>query len=194
MAVQLPTEQRRTIVPAGTWKVDPAHSTVEFAVKHMMIATVKGRFTEFEGTLEVGDDPRGAKAFGTITVASIDTHEAQRDGHLRSVDFFDAERFPAIRFESKRIEYVEGALFRIVGDLTIRDVSRELDLEAAFQGAGRDPYGDDRVALEIRGEIDRKDFGLTWNQVLETGGFLVGDTVKLAVDISAVKAAAAQAA
>lgn len=193
MAVQLPTEQRGTIVPAGTWKVDPAHSTVEFAVKHMMIATVKGRFTEFEGTLEVGDDPRGAKAFGTIPVASIDTHEAQRDGHLRSADFFDAERFPAIRFESKLIEHVDG-LFRIVGDLTIRDVSRELDLEATLQGAGRDPYGNERVALEIRGEIDRKDFGLTWNQVLEAGGLLVGDTVKLAVDISAVKAASAQAA
>lgn len=194
MAVQFPTEQNPTIVPAGTWKVDPAHSTVEFAVKHMMIATVKGRFTEFDGTLEVEDGPQSAKAYGTITVASIDTHEPQRDGHLRSPDFFDAERFPEIRFRSKRIEHVDGPVFSIVGDLTIRDLTRELELEVTVQGAGRDPYGNERVALEVRGEIDRTDFGLTWNQVLEAGGLLVGDTVKLAVDVSAVRAASAQAA
>lgn len=185
----LPAKESTSIVPAGTWKVDPAHSRVEFAVKHMMIATVKGRFTAFDGAFTVDDEGEGARAFGTIDVGSIDTHEAQRDEHVRSPDFFDVERFPEIRFESKTIEHIDGATFRVVGDVTIKGVTREIVLEAVVEGVGRDPWGSERVALELRGELDRKDFGLRWNQALETGGVLVGDKVKLEIDIAAVKAA-----
>lgn len=192
MSTSIGIEQTGAIVPEGTWQVDPAHSSVEFHVKHMMIATVKGRFTAFEGTLEAGE--KGAQASGTVQVASIDTHEPKRDEHLRSPDFFDVAAYPEIRFQSSRIEPGQGESFRIVGDLTIKGINRAVELAATVQGAGRDPWGNERIALEARGEIDRKDFGLTWNQVLESGGFLVGDKVKILVDVSAVKAAAQAAA
>ncbi len=187
MSIQLQPEQGTAIVPAGTWKVDPAHSSLEFAVKHLVTATVKGRFTDFDAAIEVGDE--GARAAAVVRTASIATHESDRDNHLRSPDFFDAERYPEIRFESTRIEHVDGSAFRVVGDLTIKGVSREVELEATFQGTWRDPWGNERVALAARGEIDRRDFGLTWNQLLEAGGVLVSDAVKLAIDVSAVRAA-----
>lgn len=194
MSTQLQGDQNAGFVPTGRWTVDPAHSSVEFSVKHMMIATVKGGFTEFDGTLQVGEDVSSAKVFGVISVASIDTHEPQRDAHLRSADFFDAERYPEIRFESNRVESVGGTNFRVSGELTIKGISREVELDATVVGTGRDPWDNERVALEIRGEIDRRDFGLRWNQALEVGGVLVGDKVKLAVDVSAVKAVSARAA
>ncbi|MCC6222529.1 MAG: YceI family protein [Thermoleophilia bacterium] len=175
-------------MPTGVWHVDPAHSTVEFQVKHMMIATVKGRFTGFEGSLHM--DEGGPKLAGTIEVATLDTHETGRDEHLRSPDFFDAAEYPEIRFRSTLIEPASAERFRVVGDLTIKDVTRPVELEATLSGPGRDPWGNERVALEVRGGIDRKDFGLTWNQALETGGVLVGDRVKLLVDIEAIKAEA----
>jgi polyisoprenoid-binding protein YceI len=194
MSTPLQADQDAVFVPAGTWTVDPAHSSVEFSVKHMMIATVKGRFTEFDGTLEVGEDAASAKVFGVIKVSSIDTHEPQRDAHLRSADFFDAEEYPEIRFESNRVEYVGDTNFRVSGGLTIQGITREVELDAIVVGTGRDPWGNERVALEIRGVTDRRDFGLRWNQALEAGGVLVGDKVKLAVDVSAVRAASARAA
>ncbi len=182
------TPEQAARLPIGTWSVDPAHSSVEFAVKHMAIATVKGRFTEFEGALEAGEDG-SASASGVVRVASINTHEPQRDDHLRSSDFFDAESHPEIRFASKRIEPRGDGSFVVVGDLTIKGVTREVELPGTVEGTGRDPWGNERVALELRGEIDRKDFGLTWNQELETGGVLVGEKVKLALDLAAVKTA-----
>jgi polyisoprenoid-binding protein YceI len=185
---QLETEQGIVRVPTGTWKVDPAHSAVEFQVKHMMIATVRGRFTEFEGAIEAAPDIDDSRAYGTVEVASIDTNQPDRDAHLRSPDFFDVERYTKIRFESKRIVPLGGARFRVAGDLTIKDVTREAELEATVHGAARDPYGNDRVGVSWSGAIDRREFGLKWQQVLETGGFLVGDEVKVMVDISAVKA------
>jgi polyisoprenoid-binding protein YceI len=194
MSTQLRADQDAVFVPAGTWSVDAAHSSVEFSVKHMMIATVKGRFTEFDGTLEVGEDVASAKVFGVIKVSSIDTHEPQRDAHLGSADFFDAERYPEIRFESNRVEYVGDTTFRVSGELTIKGSTHEVELDAIVVGTGRDPWGNERVALEIRGGIDRRDFGLRWNQALEAGGVLVGDKAKLAVDVSAVRAASARAA
>ena len=187
MATELRTEQGKAFVPSGTWKVDPAHSSVEFSVKHLMIATVKGRFTDFDGTIEVGETPATAKAHAVIKAASIDTHEENRDQHLRSPDFFDVEKFPEITFDSKRIEQLDDASFRVVGDLTIKGVTREVELDGTVEGAERDPWGNDRVALELRGEIDRNDFELRWNQNLERGGVLVGDRVRLAIDVSAVK-------
>ena len=188
MPTQLQTETGIVRAPTGTWHVDPAHSSVEFEVKHMMIATVRGRFREFEGTIHAAEDIANSRVDGVVRTASIDTNEPDRDAHLRSADFLDTERYPESRFESNRIEPLGGARFRIVGDLTIKDVTREVQLEATVEGAERDPWGNDRVGVRLRGTIDRNDFGLRWQRLLETGGFLVGDEVKLVVDVSAVKA------
>jgi polyisoprenoid-binding protein YceI len=186
---KLMTEQGMVRVPAGTWKVDPAHSSVGFEVKHLMIATVRGRFTDFEGTLEAAeDDPSNSRAHGAVKVASIDTGDPQRDEHLRSPDFFDAERYPEIRFESTRIEHIEGGTYRIAGDLTIKDQTREVEMDATVEGTGEDPWGNERVGVSVRGEIDRTEFGLTWQQKLAQGGVLVGEEVKILIDISAVRA------
>jgi polyisoprenoid-binding protein YceI len=187
MATQLHTEQGIVRVPTGTWKVDPAHSSIEFEIKHMMIATVRGRFREFEGTIEAAEDIADSRVYGTVKAASVDTNEPTRDAHLRSPDFLDADRYPEIRFESSRIEPLGGPEFRILGDLTIKDVTREIELKATVEGAQRDPWGNERVGLRVRGTINRSDFGLRWQQVLETGGFLVGEELKVLVDVSAVR-------
>jgi polyisoprenoid-binding protein YceI len=187
MTTQLQTEQGIVRVPRGTWQVDPAHSSVEFEIKHMMIATVRGRFTEFEGTIVAAEDLADSRAYGVVMAASIDTNNAERDAHLRSADFFDVERYPEIRFESTRIEPLGGPRFRLLGDLTIKDVTREVELEATVEGAERDPWGNDRVGIRVRGTIDRTEFGLRWQQALETGGFLLGNEVRVLVDVSAVR-------
>src|SRR3954469_3812455 len=174
-------------VPAGTWKADPAHTMVAFEVKHMMIATVRGHFSEFDGGLEAEEDPTASRAHGWVNVASIDTGHADRDAHLRSPEFFDAERFPQATFESTRIEHVEGGRYLVTGELTIKDVTREVEAEVTVQGAAKDPWGHERVGIEIRGTINRTDFGLTWQQMLASGGMLVSEEVKLLLDISAVK-------
>src|SRR5512132_1635225 len=161
-----------------TWKIDPAHSHVEFAIRHLMISTVKGRFTGVGGTVTSHDaDPAKGEVDITIDIASIDTREPQRDAHLRSADFFDAEKFPTITFRSRRIEDVRGENFRLVGDLTIRGVSREVALDVASEGRATDPWGGQRAGFSATTRIKRGDFGLTWNQALETGGVLVGDDV-----------------
>jgi len=178
-----------TLVPTGTWNVDPAHSTVAFAVKHMGIATVRGEFKEFEGTLEVGADLASAKAHGSVKVASLDTNEAQRDDHLRSADFFDVEQHETLAFESTRIEPVDEETFRITGSLTLHGVSKEITLEAVVQGTDTDPWGNERVGLEVVGQLSRGDYDMTFNQALGSGNMLVADKVKLSLDISAVKQA-----
>jgi polyisoprenoid-binding protein YceI len=188
MATQLQTEQGIVRVPTGTWNVDPDHSSVEFEIKHLMIATVRGRFTEFEGKLIAAEDIADSRAYGVVKAASIDTSQPDRDAHLRSAEFFDVERYPEIRFESKRIDPLGGPTFRVAGDLTIKDVTREVELEATVEGAQRDPWGNDRVGMRARGTIDRRDFGLTWQKALETGGFLLGDEVRIMVEVSAVRA------
>jgi polyisoprenoid-binding protein YceI len=188
MATQLQTQTGIVRVPTGTWHVDPAHSSVEFEVKHMMIATVRGRFRDFEGTIHAAEDIANSRVHGVVKTASIDTNEPDRDAHLRSADFLDAERYPESRFESKLIEPLGDARYRVVGDLTIKDLSREVQFEATVGGAERDPWGNDRVGVRLRGSIDRNDFRLNWQRLLETGGFLVGDEVRLVVDVSAVKA------
>ena len=185
---QLQTERGMIQVPAGTWKADPAHSSVAFEVKHMMIATVRGHFSRFDGTLEAEEDPTASRAHGWVDVASIDTGNADRDAHLRSAEFFDAERYPQATFESRRIEHIEGGRYLVTGDLTIKDVTREVEAEVTVQGAAQDPWGHERVGIEIRGGINRTDFGLTWQQLLASGGMLVGEEVKLLLDVSAVKA------
>jgi polyisoprenoid-binding protein YceI len=166
-----------------------AHSSVAFAVKHLGIATVRGKFQQFEGTLEVADDHSTGRAYGTVQVASVDTNEPQRDDHLRSPDFFDAEQFPTIAFESTRIEPVDDETFRIVGNLTLHGVTREIVLEAEVQGSEVDPWGNERVGLEVTGQLSRGDYGMKFNQALGSGNVLVSDKVKLSLDISAVKQA-----
>jgi polyisoprenoid-binding protein YceI len=178
------------VVPVGKWSVDPSRSSVTFAVKHMMLATVRGCFREFDGTLEIGSgDPR---ATGVVKTASIDTNEPVRDRHLRdSPDFFDIESYPEISFNSTQIVSFDGGRFRIVGDLTMRGVTGEIALDAKVNSTRHGAADDERIELDLHGELNRRDFGLTWNQALETGGALLGSKVKIALEISAVKSEAA---
>ena len=175
-----------SVVPAGKWSVDAQRSSVAFAVRHMLLATVNGRFREFDGMLEIG---AGApRATGAVKAASIDTNEPVRDEHVRSSpDFFDVERYPEISFNSTRIDDLDGGRFHIVGNLMMRDVTREIELDAQLNGTTRQDGDDERIELVLRGELNRRDFGLTWNQALEGGGALLGNKVKIALEISAVK-------
>jgi polyisoprenoid-binding protein YceI len=176
----------RTVLPTGTWTVDPAHSNIEFSVKHLGIATVRGAFNEFEGGFEVGEDG-SARARGTVNAASIDTNEDRRDAHLRSEDFFHAEVHPELSFESTEIRPLGEDAFLIHGELTMRGVTRPVVLEAELQGTETDPWGNERVALEANGQLNRRDWGMTFNQALGSGNMLVSDKVKLTLDISAIK-------
>jgi len=179
-----------SVIPVGQWSVDASRSNVTFAVRHMVLATVSGSFREFTGMLEIGSG--APRATGAVKTPSIDTNEPVRDEHLRrSPDFFDVERYPEITFNSTQIDHLGGARLRIVGDLTMRGVTREIALDAQLDTANREADGDRRIELKLRGEVNRKDFGLTWNQALETGGALLGNRVKIALDISAVKGEAA---
>jgi polyisoprenoid-binding protein YceI len=176
-----------TQIPTGTWTVDAGHSSVGFAVKHMGIATVRGKFEQFEGALEVGEN--GVVARGTVQTASVSTNEEQRDAHLRSADFFNAEANPVISFASTAIEAVDEETFEITGDLTINGVTNPITLKAEVQGLDTDPWGNERVGLEVTGQLSRGDYGMTFNQALGSGNMLVADKVKLALDISAVRSA-----
>jgi polyisoprenoid-binding protein YceI len=175
-----------TAVPTGTWTVDPAHSAVNFQAKHMGIASVRGTFNDFQGTLVIGDDG-SARAEGTVEVGSVDTNEPQRDAHLRSPDFFDAERHPRLAFVSTAITLEGDGEFTIAGELTMHGITRPVTLTAEVQGADTDPWGNDRVALEVTGQINRGDWDMKFNQVLGSGNVLVSDRVKLALDISAIR-------
>ena len=171
-----------------TWNLDPAHATVGFAVKHLMISTVRGHFNDISGTVVVDEaNLAGAKIEVTIAAASIDTRVEQRDAHLRSPDFFDAERFSTITFRSTRLERGGAADFRLIGELTIRGVTREVALDVTDEGRGTDPWGGTRAAFSLRGKINRADFGLTWNQALEAGGVLVSDEVKIEAEVQFVR-------
>ena len=186
MATELETGRGVVRVPTGTWTIDAAHSSVEFRVKHMMISTVRGRFGDFEGTIEAAPDYHDSKVRGTIKAASIDTNEPRRDDHLRSADFFDVERHPLIRFESSAIEHVATSDYRVTGDLELHGETRPVTFDVTVHGVTRDPQGANRVGLEVRGTISRAEFGLRWQQALETGGVLVGDEVRVSADVSAV--------
>jgi polyisoprenoid-binding protein YceI len=178
----------QTATGVTTWKIDPAHTQVEFAVKHMMITTVKGRFADVTGEIQLDEGNLvNSKVNIDTNVTSIDTREAQRDAHLRSADFFDVEKFPKMTFRSTAITGSLGE-FKLTGDLTIHGVTRPLTLEVTHEGRGKDPWGGERIGFAATGKIKRSDFGLTWNAALETGGFLVGDDVKISLDVEAVKA------
>ena len=181
-AVATPTE---TSLPTGTWKVDPVHSSVEFQVKHLGIATVKGQFKEFEGTLEIGPD--GALAYGTVKTASVDTREPQRDEHLRSADFFEVDTYPQIEFRSSAIRPTGEDELEIDGELTIHGVTRPITLKAEIEGTETDLQGNDRVGLSASAQIDRSDYEMRFNAALGSGNVVVSDKVKILVDVSAVR-------
>jgi polyisoprenoid-binding protein YceI len=180
---------KSTLVPAGTWSVDPIHSTVGFSVKHLGIATVRGKFEDFSGTLEIGEGDETARAYGTVQGVSINTGDAGRDEHLRSADFFGVEQNPELGFESTAIERVDEDTFEITGDLSMNGVTKPVMLTAEVQGEETDPWGNERVALEVTGQLNRGDWNMTFNQALGSGNLLVGEKVKLQLDIAAIKQA-----
>jgi polyisoprenoid-binding protein YceI len=176
-------------IATGTWTADPAHSSFGFSVRHLGIATVRGTFGEFEGKIVLDGDLADAKVTGSAKAASIDTSQPDRDTHLRSADFFDAETYPELTFESTSLTEVDEETFEITGDLTMHGVTKPITLKAVLQGTEVDPWGNDRVGFEITGQLERSDWGMKFNQALGSGNLAVSDKVKLTLDISAVKQA-----
>jgi polyisoprenoid-binding protein YceI len=177
------TAAPETVLPAGTWAIDPAHSSLEFAVRHLGIVTVKGRAPVVAGTIVGGAE---AAVEGVVAAASITTFDEARDGHLRSPEFFDADRHPELRFVSTGVE-TDGDELVVRGALTIKGASRPVELRGTFAGAETDPWGNERIGVDLAGVIDRTDFGLRWNAPLPGGGFLLDDTVRLSASFSAVR-------
>ncbi|KJY26840.1 MULTISPECIES: YceI family protein [unclassified Streptomyces] len=174
----------------GDYVIDAAHSSIGFTVRHAMVTNVRGSFADYAGTLQLdGSDPARSAASLEVKVASVDTGIADRDGHLRSGDFFDTESFPLMTFRSTEAAQLGGDKYRITGELTIKDVTRPLSIDLEFNGSATDVYGNERVGFEGSAEILRSDWGLTWNAALEAGGVMVSDKVKLTFDISAIKQA-----
>jgi polyisoprenoid-binding protein YceI len=172
------------------WDIDVGHSAIHFWVRHMVISKVHGRFSKWSGQLEL--DPANlaqAKVAVKIEAASVDTQVADRDAHLRSPDFFDVEKYPQLSFVSKRVEQA-GEKLRVVGDLTLHGVTKEVALDAEFAGTGKDPWGNERAGFSARASLDRRDYGLTWNKAVEAGGLLVGEKVEITIELEAVKQAA----
>lgn len=173
-----------------TWTLDPTHSTVELQVKHMMFTTVRGRFTGVSGALSLDEaDITRSRVEATIDAASINTGEENRDTHLRSADFLDVEQYPTMTFASTRVEQVGPDRLRVVGDMTIHGVTREVVLDTTYNGRGANPWGKEVIGYTAETTINRRDFGLVWNVALEAGGVLVSDTIKITLEIQAVKEA-----
>ena len=171
----------------GVWNVDPAHSGLNFTVKHLMVSKVRGRFQSFSGTIIIDEGPVKSSVNATAQVSSIDTNDNARDEHLRTSDFFDAEKFPTIELRSTKVEK-KGDDYVLHGDFTIKDVTKSVAFDLEFEGVGKDPWGNVKAGFSASTEINRKDFGLEYNAVLETGGVLIGEKVKIELDIQAVKA------
>lgn len=170
------------------WVLDPAHTVVEFSVRHMMFATVKGRFAPSEGVVVTNpQDLSTADIQVALDAASVNTHEPARDAHLRSADFFDADNHPKLTFKSTSIQRLGGDKYKLQGDLTIRGVTRKVEWDLEYLGTGKDPFGAERMAFSAQTRINRKDYGLNWNAALEAGGFLVGDNVDINVSLQAIK-------
>jgi len=172
----------------GTWVIDPTHSQLGFETRHAVITKVRGNFADFEGTITVASDVAESTASVSAKLASINTGNADRDGHLRSPDFFDTDNNELLTFVAKSFKPA-GDTFVVTGDLAIKGVTNSIDLDVELTGTATDPFGNDRAGFEATGTLSRKDFGLVWNVALETGGFLVSDTIKLQLDISAIKQA-----
>jgi polyisoprenoid-binding protein YceI len=175
-----------TLTKSRTYSIDPSHSSLEFIVRHLMISKVRGRFTSFTGTIEVSEDNKmPSRITASIDVSSLDTHEAQRDTHLKSAEFFDLEQYPKIMFESTNISGTDRD-FQIMGNLTMHGVKRPITLMGQYTAQATDPWGNERIGYEASGKINRKDFDLLWNQPLETGGVLIGEDVILDLNIEAI--------
>jgi polyisoprenoid-binding protein YceI len=172
---------------AGTYTLDTSHSEVGFAVRHVMVSKTRGRFSDFAGTVEIGENPLDSSVSVTIQTASIDTRDEQRDGHLRSGDFFDSEAWPTMTYQSRSVRQVGEGRYAVDGDLTIKGVTKPVPLEVSFEGGATDPWGAIRIGFSAKAELNREDFGLTWNQALETGGVLVGKKVTIEIEAEAVK-------
>jgi polyisoprenoid-binding protein YceI len=172
----------------STWAIDPTHSEIGFKVKHMMFTNVSGKFDVVDAQIENEDDAFETSDISfTAQVNSINTGNADRDNHLRSADFFDVDKFAALTFKSTAVRKVNEGMFQISGDLTIKDVTKNITLETEYSGIMKDPWGNTKIALSVNGKINRRDFGLTWNTALETGGVLVGEEIKLNAEIQFVK-------
>jgi polyisoprenoid-binding protein YceI len=184
------TRGQVTVSTSGVWTIDTAHSTVGAVARHLMVTKVRGRFTSFGGTVHVADPFEGSRVEVTIDASSIDTGTPQRDDHLRSADFLDVENHPTIEFRSTNFEPTGDATFRLDGDLTIRGVTQPVRLDAEYLGLAADPYGNSRIGFSATGEIDREDFGITWNQALEAGGMLVSKRLQIELDVQAIAAKA----
>ena len=188
---QAQTPLTRTVAGAelpvpGTYAFDVSHSAVEFVVRHLGLAKVRGRFGTFDGAIEIADRPEESTVTVDVDVASIDTHEPNRDEHLRTNTFFDVPNHPTMSFRNTRVSG-SGTSWIVEGDLTLRGVTNPVTLDVTFEGAGGDPWGGQRIAFSASGEIDREEWGMTWNQALETGGFVIGKKVKLELEVEAVK-------
>jgi polyisoprenoid-binding protein YceI len=170
----------------GTFALDPAHTRVGFVARHMMVSKVRGSFKDASGEIVVAEEPTASTVSVTIQAASIDTGVEDRDNHLRSADFLDVEKYPHLTFRSTGLVPTEDG-FQLRGDLTIKDVTREVTLDAEFEGLARSPWGQEVIGFTATTEIDREDFGVTWNQVLETGGALVGKKVKIEIELEAIR-------
>ncbi len=175
-----------TVPEAGLYQIDPSHSVVEFQVRHLGLAKVRGRFNDFSGTIEIADDPLQSRVDVTIDAASIDTRDENRDNHLRTNDFLDVENHPTLEFHSTEVT-LDSDRATVRGDLTVRGVTRPVTLDLEFEGAAVDPWGIKRIGCSATTVVNREDFGLTWNQALETGGWLVGKTVRIDLSVEAVK-------
>ena len=172
--------------PVGRWTADLTHSELRFVVSHMVIAKVRGRFREFTCTVDIAERPEDSAVEAVIVAASIDTGDPTRDAHLRSAEFLDVERYPQLLFKSSSVRLGYDGRWRVVGDLTVRDITRPVELDVEYSGTTVDPWGSTRAGLVATTEIDRDDFGVTWNQALEAGGFLVGRRVRVEIDIEAI--------
>jgi polyisoprenoid-binding protein YceI len=170
----------------GDWKIDQAHTNLSFVARYLMLTKVRGRFADFEGTLHIGETPDQSWVEVSIDAASIHTDTETRDEHLRSPDFLDVERFPKLTFKSTKVERTGDTSLRVTGDLTIRDVTRPVVLDAEFEGTTKGIRGDTRVAFSANTEIDREEWGVMWNMTLETGGVLVGKRVRIELDVQAI--------
>ncbi len=173
----------------GTYTIDPAHSRIGFSTRHAMVTKVRGAFNDISGTATTGENLQDAKIELTINAASIDTRSADRDGHLKSADFFDVETYPSLTFVSTDVKAVDADTLRVTGDLTIKDVTKPVTIDFEYAGAAQDPFGNTRVGFEGSTVVNRKDFGLTWNAALETGGVLVSEKATLEFEVSAIKSA-----
>jgi len=177
-----------TRTAASTWTVDPTHSGAEFAVKHLMVSTFRGHFRSLEGTVQLDEDnPANSSVTASVDVASVDTQTPDRDVHLRSDDFFNAERYPKMTFRSTRVEQVDETNWKVTGELTIRDVTKEVVLDTEYEGRIVDPWGNERIGFTARTELSRKEFGVRWNSAIESGGVVVGDKVRISLNIEIVR-------